>query len=79
MKWSELPRVFPDMPLWGAKAGPFSFVISLDRGEYRASWKDQTKDLTPFGHQPANPIGDAFKTWMEAEKACKAQLKKLVQ
>lgn len=30
MRFIELPRVYPDQPLWGAHKGAFTFVITED-------------------------------------------------
>lgn len=31
------PRVYADMPMWAAKRGGYSFIISEDNGVYAAS------------------------------------------
>jgi hypothetical protein len=60
------PRVFPDMPMWGAMGTKHTFMISLDDGVYAASAK-------PVGAKPFDKtridLGE-FKTYEEAHTAC---------
>jgi hypothetical protein len=74
-----------DMRLWHARAGDYSFVISLEMQNkdpqwsgYMASWKSVLHDLTPHGAQPSNKIdGGPWQTFVEAETACKETFKRL--
>jgi hypothetical protein len=79
--------IVPGMRAWQARSDGFSFVIGLETltGKeyegytgYTASWKSLKADMTPFGNQLANRIdGGPWKTFTEAEEACKATLKQL--
>ena len=78
MKFRPIPSPFPEMRLVGAKVREYSFIISIDDGEYRASWKNHRHDVTPFGKQLSNFIdGSPFKTFEAAYEACKATYKQL--
>ena len=75
----------PNMRLWHATSGEYSFVISLEQEQgdpdwtgYMASWKNTRTDMRPFGRQPANIVdGGPWRTLAEAEAACDQALKQL--
>lgn len=71
MKFQALPRVYPDQPLYGAKAGVFTFVISQDEENgYTASAK--VVGATPFDGTRHDLGGYcAHKSFTEAEETCK--------
>lgn len=75
MKFSSLPRVFPEQPLWGAVEPPFTFVISQDEDGFTASVKT-------LGAVPADgsrhDLGGycAHKTLDAAKEVCEAFLRK---
>lgn len=59
---------------WLARIGNYSFVITKDGREIRASWKDATFQ----GPQSSNFIG-AFKGLQQAETACRQTYKQLLR
>jgi len=62
----------------GAKVRGYTFIISIENGEYRASWKNRAEDMTPFGKQPSNFIdGSPFTSFDVAYAACEATYKQL--
>lgn len=67
MIFQEMEFPLPDFRTWGARAGDFQFVISLEKKktEYRASWKhkDHLDKL-------ANHMDHPFSTFTAAEAAC---------
>lgn len=78
MNFRAVPSPFPDMQLVGAKVIEYSFIISIDKDEYWASWKNHKHDVTPFGKQRSNFIdGSPFKTFKDAQEACEATYKQL--
>jgi len=86
MRFERVPSSYPDMRLWAASSGNYSFVISEERmvppdplwSGFTASWKNVHSDMTPFGKQAANKIdGGPWKTLAQAEQACNATLKQL--
>ena len=67
-EFKSLPRVFPEMPLWGVEIGIWSFVISKDGDEpYAASAK--LAGSVPF-QGTRYDLGE-FDSFGEAEKACR--------
>lgn len=87
MRFRPAPQILPDFKGWVAFIGDWSFVITLEERSgkgfenytgYAASWKNRNFDTSPFGKQPANRIdGGPWKTFLEAENACKETYKKL--
>ena len=75
MQFAELPRVFPDQPLWGAASGNLTFVISQDEPEgFTASVK--VLGALPFDGTRYDLGGlCAHKTLEEAKEACKKFLR----
>ena len=60
--------------VYGAVAGSFSFIITCNETGYAASYKDRFFK----GKQSSHFIeGSPFRTYIEAEKACKAKWKQL--
>ena len=51
MLFKPQPRVFDDMPMWAAKRGDYSFIISEDNGIYAASarWAYTTEPRPTMG------------------------------
>jgi hypothetical protein len=72
MQFAELPRVFPDQPLWGAVSRNFTFIISQDEpGGFTASVKAHPFDRT------RHDLGGfcAHKSFEAAKEACKKFLR----
>jgi hypothetical protein len=65
MRFKPLPRLFPDQQLWGARSGPFTFVISKDEDGFTATAKAAISDAQ-------HEIGGycAHKSLADAQKAC---------
>ena len=87
MNFDPVPDPLPKMRAWVARTHNFSFCISLEMESgdpewngYTASWKNTNADMHPFGKQRANRIdGGPWQTFSEAEDACRATLKQLIQ
>ena len=87
MKFKPALDILPDFKGWIAFIGTWSFVITLEEKSgkgfenytgYTASWKNINFDTRAFGSQPANIIdGGPWKTFLEAENACKKTYKEL--
>ena len=72
MNFVTLPRVYPEMAMWGAAVEPYSFVISRnDDDQFIASVKRSPS--TPFVGERTD-LG-AYDTFSEAENACEQWLK----
>lgn len=68
LDFQPLPRVYEDMPLWGARTLLWTFVISFDNEDlYRASAKGVTGE--PFDGQRID-LGDAHRSLEDAKRAC---------
>lgn len=70
------------MHLWGAKIGNWSFVIGLDQivnEGYRATWKSSEEAAQPFEMMAHEIEGSPFKTFIDAESACRRQYLRLRQ
>lgn len=65
MQWWVMPRVFPEMAMWGCSAGNFQYVISKD-GD--APFVASAKRSPNLG--PRIDLGDKFETFNEAKDAC---------
>ena len=69
MMFKPVPRVFPDMPMWQAVEGTFTFVISRDDaygGVFAASAKPA--GAVPFDNKRLD-LGE-FTTFKDAVAAC---------
>jgi hypothetical protein len=86
MRFDPLPCAMPNMRLWLAATNGYSFCISeeLEEGDpewsgFKASWKNNSADMRPFGKRRANMIeGGPWKTRIEAERACEQTLRQLM-
>lgn len=73
MKFNKIGRAF-GTDMYTASAGLFSFVIGHNELGYSASYKDRYYN----GKQSSHYIdGSPFTTYIEAEKACKNEWKRL--
>lgn len=76
MNFKEMGRfdLLPEFRNWGALAGDFQFVITLDESinEYRCSWKHRSHI-----DQMAIHLDEVFQTFAAAEEACKKTWKQL--
>lgn len=84
MKFHKLPSIVPDMKIWKSNVQKYSFVITQETRMFEgftgftASWKNTDFDTIAFGKQPSNFIeGGPWKTFKEAEEACKKTFKQL--
>jgi len=75
MQFEVVERVFPDQPMWGARSGPMTFIITRDDGRFSASVKLAT--AVPFDQTRVDIGGgyQAFATLAEAQDACRAFVK----
>jgi hypothetical protein len=86
VRFDALPQLMPGMRSWGARCGPFDFIIAYEDGEflrpedradcvgYSASYRDRTAE-----NQITTQINGAqrWQTFKEAERACRATWQKL--
>jgi hypothetical protein len=88
LAFRSMPTPVPEMRMWWAASGGFSFIISQDlkaaeEGDpewsgYTASWKNERADMLPFGEQPANMIdGGPWPRFTDAARACDRVLRQL--
>jgi hypothetical protein len=75
MKFVQLPRLFPDQPLWGAVSGPFTFVISQDEDGFSASVKIIGAIPNDGSRHDLGGGYCAHKNLADAQEACRAFLK----
>lgn len=72
MEFRTMPRVYPEMAMWGAEAGLWTFVISRDGDDpYLASVKNAGQK--PFQGQ-RHDLG-SFDTFSAAAEECERWLK----
>lgn len=72
MKFETMPRIYPEMAMWGAMSGPYTFVISRDGDDpFLASVKMQS--ARPFDHSRTD-LG-SFDRFEQAQQACEQWLK----
>jgi hypothetical protein len=75
LDFKEMPPIFPDQPLWGAKTNSYTFIITKDPDGYSASVK--AIDAKPFDNVRHDLGGYAAHQTLEAAKAaCEAFLVK---
>jgi hypothetical protein len=83
LQFSRVPNPIEDMKIWSAASAGFSFVISHEslngpglrgRPGYVASWRPMQQ-----GRSAVRVTGSPFKTFTEAEDACKAMLGHLLR
>jgi hypothetical protein len=78
MKFRAIPSLIEGIGVVGAVTRGYTFIISIEDGQYRASWKSRSADMKPFGAQPANYIdGSPFASWDSCYEACLRTYKQL--
>ena len=50
MKFDRMESPFPEQAMWGARAGPYSFIITHDEAGYSASARDHLTDGAQTEH-----------------------------
>jgi hypothetical protein len=83
LQFSRIPNPIEDLKIWSANWPGFSFVISHEslhgpglhgRPGYVASWRPMDQNRSAV-----RVTGSPFKTFAEAEEACKAMLGHLLR
>lgn len=65
MTWFPMPRIFPEMAMWGCSAGNFQYVISKDGDDPFVATAKRYPNIGP-----RIDLGEDFKTLDEAKAAC---------
>jgi hypothetical protein len=83
LQFSRVSNPIEDMKIWSSNSAGFSFVISHEslsgpglhgRPGYVASWRPMNQNRTAV-----RVTGSPFRTFTEAEEACKAMLAHLLR
>lgn len=86
MKFESLPSPLPNMRMWGARQGGYSWIITCEQGlpsytaAERQQWVGYTALYCAMGQRTRHATrieGGPWKTMEEAEAACHAKLKEL--
>jgi len=70
MKWFEMPRVYPEIQIWGCLREPWQYVLS--HNHHRDDWAASAQ---PINGSLITELGWNFKTREEAEAAIKRHFK----
>jgi hypothetical protein len=74
INFTTMPRIYPEMAMWAADSGNYTFVISCDGEDLDHKFIASVKRAGELPFQGQRTDLGAFDTFAEAKQACEAWL-----